>query len=63
MEKKIKDKNKRFKELMACTEEEDRIQKRVFYREANRVAKKVETEEKKRGHEDLYRKLDTKEDF
>ena len=26
VEKKIKDKNKRFKELMTCTEEEDRIE-------------------------------------
>ena len=41
VEKKIKDKNKRFKELMACTEEEDRIEKRVSYKEAKRVAKKA----------------------
>ena len=61
MEKKIKNKNKRFKELMACTEEEDRIEKRVSYKEAKRAAKKAVMEDKNRGYEDLYRKLDTKE--
>ena len=55
--KKIKDKNKRFKELMACTEEEDRIEKRVSYK----AAKKAVAEAKNRGYEDIYRKLDTKE--
>ena len=62
VEKKIKDKNKRFKELMACTEEEDRIEKRVSYKEAKRAAKKAVTEAKKNhGYEDLHQKLDTKE--
>ena len=61
MEKKIKDKNKIFKELMVCTEEEDRIEKRVSYKEAKRAAKKAVTKAKNRGYEDLYRKLDTKE--
>ena len=61
VEKKIKDKNKRFKELMACTEEEDRIEKRVSYKEATRVAKIAATEAKNRGYEDLCWKLDTKE--
>ena len=53
VEKKIKDKNKRFKELMACTEGEDRIEKRVSYKEAKRVAKKAVMEAKNRGYEDL----------
>ena len=44
VQKKINDKNKRFKELMACTEEEDRIKKRVSYKEAKRAAKKAVTE-------------------
>ena len=47
MEKRIKDKNKRFKELMACTEEEDRIKNSVSYKEAKRAAKKEVTEAKK----------------
>ena len=34
VEKKIEDKNKRFKELITCTEEEDRIEKRQLYKEA-----------------------------
>ena len=41
MEKKIKDKNKRCKELM------DRIEKRVSYKETKRAAKKAVTEAKK----------------
>ena len=61
VKKKIKDKNKRFKELMVCTKEEDRIEKRVSYKEAKRAAKKGVTEAKYRGYEDLYRKRDTKE--
>ena len=47
MEKKIKDKNKRFKDLMACTEDKDRIEKRVNYKETKRAAKKAVTEAKK----------------
>ena len=61
VEKKIKDINKRFKELMVCTEEDDRIEKRVNYKEAKRAAKKAVTEAKNRDYEDLYWKLDTKE--
>ncbi|XP_057543373.1 uncharacterized protein LOC130821601 [Amaranthus tricolor] len=61
VKKKIKDKNKRFKDLIACMEDEDRIEKRVSYKEAKRVAKKAVTEAKNRGYEDLYQKLDTKE--
>ena len=61
VEKKIKDKNKRFKELMACTEEEDMIEKRVSYKEAKRAAKKAVTEAKNHGYEDFYHKLDMKE--
>ncbi|XP_057540710.1 uncharacterized protein LOC130818562 [Amaranthus tricolor] len=61
VEKKIKDKNKRFKDLMACTEDEDMIEKRVGYKEEKQVAKQAVTEAKNRGYEDLYRKLDTKE--
>ena len=34
VQKRIKDKNKRFKELMACTEQEDRIHKKESYKEA-----------------------------
>ena len=47
VEKKIKDKNKRFKELMACTEKGDRIEKRVSYKKAKRTTKKAVTEAKK----------------
>ena len=61
VEKKIKDKNKRFEELITCTEEEDRIEKRVSYKEAKRAAKKAVMEAKNRGYEDFYRKFDTKE--
>ena len=59
VEKKIKDKNKRFKDLMACTEDQD---KRVSYKEAKRAAKKAVTEAKYHGYEDLYRNLNTKEE-
>ena len=45
---------------MACTEEEDRIEKRMNYKEVKRAAKKAVTETKNRGYENLYRKLDTK---
>ena len=41
VEKKIKDKNKRFKDLMACTEEEVRTEKRKSYKEAKKTAKKA----------------------
>ena len=62
MVKKIKDKNKKFKELMTCTEEkEDKIEKRVSYKEAKRATKKGVTEVKNRAYKDLYWKLDTKE--
>ena len=61
MEKKIKDKNKKFKDFLACTEDEDRIEKRVSYKEAKRATKKAVTEAKNHGYEDSYRKLDTKE--
>ena len=61
VEKKIKDKNERFKELMTCTEKENGIEKRVSYKEAKRAAKKAVTKEKNRGYEDLYQKLDNKE--
>ena len=60
MEKKIKDKNNRFKELMVCMEEEDMIEKRVSYKEAKQETKKGLTKAKNRGYEDLYRRLDTK---
>ena len=53
VENKIKDKNKRFKELMECTEEKDKIERRVSYKEAKWAAKKVVTEAKNRGYEDL----------
>ena len=38
---------------MACTEEEDRIEKRLSYKEAKRAAKKTVTEAKNRGYEDF----------
>ena len=40
--------------------EEDRIEKRVSYKEAKRAVKKEVTKAKNRGYENLYRKLDTK---
>ena len=61
MQKKIKDKNRRSKELMAYTEEEDRTHKKERYKEAKRAAKKVVAEEKVRAFEALYQKLDTKQ--
>ena len=60
MRKKINDKNVRFKELMACTEEGDWISKRESYKEAKRVAKKAVAEAKSLAYEDFYKKLDTK---
>ena len=41
LQKKIKDKNRRFEELMACTEEENRIHKNERYKEAKRAVKKA----------------------
>ena len=57
---KIKDKNKIFKELMACTEDEDRIHKKESHKEAKRAAKKAVPNAKGRAYEDFYQKLDTK---
>ena len=59
--KKIKEKNKSFKELMACTEEEDRTHKKERYKEAKRAAKKAVAEAKDQAFEALYQKLETKE--
>src|SRR5688572_18393678 len=39
VEKKIKEKNKRFREFLTCKEEEDRIEKRESYKEAKRGRK------------------------
>ena len=61
VQKKIKDKNKRVKKLLACTGEEDRIHKKEIYKEAKRAAKKAVTEAKSRVYEDFYQKLDNKE--
>ena len=49
MHNKIKNKNKRFKELMTCVEEEEMIQKRESYKEAKRAAKA-----KSRAYKDFY---------
>ncbi|XP_057515629.1 uncharacterized protein LOC130797162 [Amaranthus tricolor] len=46
---------------MAYTEEEDRIENRVSYKEAKRAEKKAVTEAKNRAYKDFFRKLDTKE--
>ena len=54
MENKIKDKNKRFKELMTCTEEEDRIEKRQLYTEVKQATKKSVTKAKSRAYKDFY---------
>ena len=59
VQKKITDKNKRFKELLACTEEEDMLHKKESYKEAKRAAKKVVA--KGLAYEDMYQNLDTKE--
>ena len=61
MQKKIKDKNRRFKELMACTEVEDRTLKKEMYKEKKRAAKKVVAEAINLVFEDFYQKLDTRE--
>ena len=60
VKKKIKEKNRRFKELMSCTEEEDRIHKNERYKEAKRATKKAVAEAKDREFEAFYQKLDTK---
>ena len=39
MQKKIKDKIKRFKELLACTEEENQKHKKESYKEVKRATK------------------------
>ena len=39
MQQKIKDKNRRFKELMACMEEEDNIHKKGKYKEEKKGGK------------------------
>ncbi|XP_057540787.1 uncharacterized protein LOC130818644 [Amaranthus tricolor] len=61
VQKKIKEKNRRFKELKASTEEEDRTHKKERYKEAKRGAKKAVAEAKDRAFEAFYQKLDTKE--
>ena len=57
----LKEKNKSFKELMACTEEEDRTHKKERYKEAKRAAKKAVAEAKDQVFEAFYQKLETKE--
>ncbi|XP_057548233.1 uncharacterized protein LOC130826684 [Amaranthus tricolor] len=59
--KKIKNKNRRFKELMACTEEEDKTHKKERYKEAKRAAKKAVAKATDRAFEAFYQKPDTKE--
>nr|QIA97904.1 hypothetical protein AP_R.00g000040-v1.0.a3 [Amaranthus palmeri] len=61
VEKIIKDKNKSFRDLMACTEEEARAEKRRSYKEAKKAAKKAVIEVKNRAYEEFYQKLDSKE--
>ncbi|XP_057543263.1 uncharacterized protein LOC130821493 [Amaranthus tricolor] len=61
VQRKIKEKKKRFKELMAYTVEEDRIHKKESYKEAKCTAKKAVVEAKSRAYADFYQKLDTKE--
>src|SRR5688572_14190954 len=61
VQEKIKEKNRRFKELIACTGEDDRIQKKEWYKEAKQEAKKAVAEAKSRAYEEIYQKLDTKE--
>ena len=65
VQKNIKDKNRRFKELMACTEEEeeeeDKTHKKERYKEAKQAAKKAVAEAKNRAFDAFYQKLDTKE--
>lgn len=58
---KNKNKNKRVKELLAYTGEEDRIHKKDIYIEAKREAKKV-VAAKSSVYEDFYQRLDNKEE-
>ena len=51
----------RFKELMACTEEEDRTYKKERYKESKQAEKKAVMKAKYRAFEAFYHKLDTKE--
>ena len=51
VQKNITDKNRRFKELMACTEEEDRTHKKERYKEEKRATKKAIAEAKDRAFE------------
>ena len=62
VQKKIKDKNRRFKELMACAKEEDRIHKKERYKEAKRAVKKAIADAKDRAFGAFYHKLNTKEE-
>ncbi|XP_057515609.1 uncharacterized protein LOC130797145 [Amaranthus tricolor] len=61
VKKKIKDKNMRFKELMTCTEEEDRTHKKERYKEAKWAAKKAVAEAKDCAFKAFYQNLETKE--
>ena len=54
MQKKKNDKNKRFKELIACTEEEERTHKKESYKEAKQAKKKAVVEVKGCVYKDLY---------
>ena len=53
----IKDKNMRFKEVMACTEEEDIIHKKERYKEAKRATKKAVAKAKERAFDAFIKSL------
>ena len=61
VQEKIKNKNGRFNELIACTEEEVRTQMKEWYKEAKREAKKAVAKAKSHAFEAFYQKLETKE--
>ncbi|XP_076954097.1 uncharacterized protein LOC143628369 [Bidens hawaiensis] len=58
---KIRDKQESFRDLLKCTDEEERLRLREGYKKAKREAKKAATEAKNTTYKRMYESLETKE--
>ncbi|XP_035839064.1 uncharacterized protein LOC118486609 [Helianthus annuus] len=55
------DKQQSFRDLLRCTDEEERLRMREIYKKAKREAKKAVTEAKNTAYKQMYERLETKE--
>ncbi|KAM0012376.1 hypothetical protein Hdeb2414_s0053g00753601 [Helianthus debilis subsp. tardiflorus] len=58
---KIKDKQHSFRDLLRCTDEEERLRVGETYKKAKRKAKKAVTEAKNTAYKQMYERLERKE--